>query len=172
MTSLIASGIGLALAALLSTPALARVTELNITSVEPFAEGSNFGNAGAYERVKGTYKGEIDPADARNKVIVNIDKAPRNAAGRVEYEAEFYLLRPVESERIALSAHRAAVRSAPRDRIRARAFPDRALRSTFPPSPRFRPARDHSRSASRPRAADIVASKKTRLESNEVVRVA
>ena len=47
MTSLIASGIGLALAALLSTPALARVTELNITSVEPFAEGSNFGNAGA-----------------------------------------------------------------------------------------------------------------------------
>ena len=85
--------------ALISTTATARVTEINIATVEPFAEGAAFGNAGAYERVKGTYKGEIDPADARNKVIVNIDKAPRNAAGKVEYEAEFYILRPVDAAR-------------------------------------------------------------------------
>ncbi len=87
------------MATLLSTPALARVTELNIVVVEPFAEGATFGSTGAYERVRGTFKGEIDPADARNKVIVNIDKAPRNAGGRVEYEAEFYILRPVEAAR-------------------------------------------------------------------------
>ena len=91
----------LVLAALASivTPAAARVTALTVTAVEPFAEGATFGNSGAYEKVKGTYKGEIDPADARNKVIVNIDKAPRNTAGRVEYEAEFYILRPVEAAR-------------------------------------------------------------------------
>ena len=80
-------------------PATARVLEFNITAVEPFAEGSTFGNAGAYERVRGTFKGELDPADPRNKVIVNLDKAPRNAAGRVEYEADFFMLRPVEAAR-------------------------------------------------------------------------
>jgi hypothetical protein len=80
-------------------PTNARVIEFNIVAVEPFAEGSTFGNAGAYERVRGTFKGELDPADARNKVIVNIDKAPRNAAGRVEYEADFFMLRPVEAAR-------------------------------------------------------------------------
>ena len=74
----------------------ARVTEFNIVAVEPFAEGASFGNAGAYERVRGTYKGELDPGDARNQVIVNLDKAPRNAAGRVEYEADFFMLRPVD----------------------------------------------------------------------------
>ena len=77
----------------------ARVTEFNIVAVEPFAEGASFGNAGAYERVRGTYKGELDPGDARNQVIVNLDKAPRNAAGRVEYEADFFMLRPVDAAR-------------------------------------------------------------------------
>ena len=79
--------------------ATARVIEFNIAAVEPFAEGSSFGNTGAYERVRGTFKGELDPADPRNKIIVNIDKAPRNAAGRVEYEADFFMLRPVEGAR-------------------------------------------------------------------------
>jgi hypothetical protein len=77
----------------------AGVTEFNILAIEPFAEGARFGDAGAYERVRGTYKGELDPADARNRVIVNLDKAPRNAAGRVEYEADFFLLRPVDAAR-------------------------------------------------------------------------
>jgi hypothetical protein len=80
-------------------PAVARVTEINVTVVEPFAEGMSFGNAGAYERVKGTFKGELDPADARNRVIVNLDKAPRNSAGRVEYEADFFMLRPKDAGR-------------------------------------------------------------------------
>jgi hypothetical protein len=79
--------------------ATANVLEFNVTAVEPFAEGAAFGNTGAYERVRGTFKGELDPSDARNKVIVNLDKAPRNAAGRVEYEADFFMLRPVEGAR-------------------------------------------------------------------------
>ncbi len=89
----------MALAALHALPASAVLTEFNIAAVEPFAEGSTFGSAGAYERVRGTFKGELDPADARNKVIVNLDKAPRNAAGRVEYEADFFMLRPVDGAR-------------------------------------------------------------------------
>ncbi|MGH8701295.1 MAG: alpha/beta hydrolase domain-containing protein [Burkholderiales bacterium] len=82
-----------------TAPAAARVTEINVTAVEPFADGAAFGDAGAYERVKGTFKGELDPADPRNKVIVNLDKAQTNAAGRVEYEADFFMLRPVDAAR-------------------------------------------------------------------------
>ena len=82
-----------------AAPAAARVTEINVTAVEPFAGGAAYGDAGAYERVRGTFKGDLDLADPRNKVIVNLDKAPKNAAGRVEYEADFYILRPVDPAR-------------------------------------------------------------------------
>ncbi len=84
---------------LAAAPASARLTEITVTSVEPFADGAAFGDAGAYERVRGAFKGELDPTDPRNRVIVNLEKAPRNAAGRVEYEADFYLLRPVDPAR-------------------------------------------------------------------------
>ena len=84
---------------LVAAPAAAKLTEINVTAVEPFAEGHAFGDVGAYERVKGTFKGELDPADPRNKVIVNLDKAPRNAAGRVEYEVDFFMLRPADAAR-------------------------------------------------------------------------
>lgn len=82
-----------------AAPAAGRVTAISITVVEPFAEGASFGNTGAYERVKGTFRGELDPADPRNRAIVNIDKAARNAAGRVEYEADFFMLRPADAAR-------------------------------------------------------------------------
>jgi hypothetical protein len=85
--------------ALAAAPAGARLTEINVTAVEPFADSASFGNTGAYERVKGTFKGELDPAHPRNKVIVNLDKAPKNATGRVEYEADFFILRPVDAAR-------------------------------------------------------------------------
>jgi len=82
-----------------SAPASARLTAITITAVEPFAPGTSFGEAGAYERVKGVFRGELDPQDARNRVIVNLDKAPRNASGKVEYEADFFMLRPAEPAR-------------------------------------------------------------------------
>ena len=55
-----------ALAAVHAFPAFAMLTELNITAVEPFAEGASFGDTGAYEGVRGTFKGTLDPNDARN----------------------------------------------------------------------------------------------------------
>ena len=57
----------LAACVIAAAPVGARVTEINIAAVEPFADGAGFGAAGAYERVRGTFKGEIDPADPRNK---------------------------------------------------------------------------------------------------------
>jgi hypothetical protein len=86
-------------AACLIPLAEARVTEIRIDAIEPFAESAAFGDSGAYERLKGRFRGELDPADARNRVIVNLDRAPRNASGRVEYEADFFMLRPVDPAR-------------------------------------------------------------------------
>jgi hypothetical protein len=81
---------------LIAAPVHARLTEIRIVEAAPFAPGTTYGDAGAYERVKGTFKGELDPADARNRVIANLDLAPRTARGRVEYEADFFILRPAD----------------------------------------------------------------------------
>jgi hypothetical protein len=77
----------------------AAIVSIRVDRVEPFANGATFGAAGAYERVVGVARGELDPADPRNAGIVNLDLAPRNARGRVEYETDFYLLRPVDPAR-------------------------------------------------------------------------
>jgi hypothetical protein len=87
-------GIGLALVAM--TAAEARVTRIEITRQEPFAAGAQFGATGAYEKVVGRFRGELDPAHPLNARIVDIDKAPRNARGMVEYSADFYILKPVD----------------------------------------------------------------------------
>ena len=79
--------------------AQARLTEIRVQKVEPFAEGTTFGAAGAYERVLGVAKGELDPADARNRGIVNLDRAARNPRGHVEYEVEWFMLRPADASK-------------------------------------------------------------------------
>jgi len=77
----------------------ARITEIGVQRIEPFADGASFGPSGAYERVSGVAKGELDPTDARNNRIVNLDRVPRNARGRVEYEVEWFMLRPADASR-------------------------------------------------------------------------
>jgi alpha/beta hydrolase family protein len=73
--------------------------EIKIAAVEPFAEARPFGEAGPYQRVRGTAKGELDPAAPQNRVIVDLDRAPRNARGLVEYETDFFMLRPEDPGR-------------------------------------------------------------------------
>jgi len=87
------------LALLLPHVAAAAITSIRVDRIEPFAAGAEFGSVGAYERVVGVAHGELDPADPHNAGIVNLDKAPRNARGRVEYETDFYVLRPVDPPR-------------------------------------------------------------------------
>ena len=81
-------------ALLLAAPAMARVTDVRIETIEPFAGGQAFGTTGAYERVIGVAKGELDPADPRNAGIAGLAQAKRNASGKVEYETDIFLLRP------------------------------------------------------------------------------
>ena len=86
---------GAVLASLVAT-AQARVTQIDIIKRESFAGGQTFGSVGAYEKVVGRFHGELDPKSPLNAVIVDLDKAPRNARGMVEYSADFYILKPVD----------------------------------------------------------------------------
>jgi hypothetical protein len=78
-------------------PASARITSLELAPPEPFAGGASFGEAGAYERVVGKVRGELDPADPRNAGIADIALAPRNAKGMVLYTTDFFMLRPKDA---------------------------------------------------------------------------
>jgi hypothetical protein len=89
--------LALGLAALgLVTTADARITEIRIDTVEPFIGGHAFGSVGPYERLTGVAKGELDPSARENAVIVDLDKAPRNSRGMVEYEIDIFILRPAD----------------------------------------------------------------------------
>lgn len=81
---------------LLTGEALARITEIRIDAVEPFAGGQPFGEVGAYVRIKGVARGELDPKAPENAVIVDLDKAPQNARGFVDYEVDIFILRPAD----------------------------------------------------------------------------
>jgi len=75
------------------------LVSLDIEKVEPLADGAPFGEAGAYERVIAVARGEVDPAAPGNSGIALIDKAPRNAAGKVEYATSVFILRPKDAAR-------------------------------------------------------------------------
>ncbi len=80
-------------------PVEAKVVRIEVERTTPYAGGRTFGEAGAFERLEGTVFMEVDPHDPRNAVIVNLDRAPRNAEGRVEFSAPFVLIRPVDVTR-------------------------------------------------------------------------
>jgi hypothetical protein len=67
---------------------------LTITATQPFANGAAFGAVGAYEQLTGRIKGEVDPKDPRNAIIQDLEFAPVNARGMVEYTADFVMLKP------------------------------------------------------------------------------
>lgn len=70
--------------------------KLKIDHVESAFEGLAFGAVGAYEKVVGRAYGEVDPDHRLNREVINLAKAPRNAAGQVEYWVDFCLLKPVD----------------------------------------------------------------------------
>jgi alpha/beta hydrolase family protein len=77
----------------------ARVTRFVVEDRVPFAGGMEWGTAGAYERLKGTAYMEVDPRDPLDAVIVNLDRAPLNARGMVEFSSPFLILKPVDMSR-------------------------------------------------------------------------
>ena len=75
------------------------LTELEITNRTSFASGERFGEVGAYELLEGTAHYAVDPSHARNQGITDLNLAPRNSAGRVEFSADFAMLQPVNIDR-------------------------------------------------------------------------
>jgi len=76
--------------------AAAHVTRVEILSRADIQDGRTIGSAGAYEKIVCRVYFAVDPTNIHNRQIVDIDKAPRNANGEVEFSADLYLLRPKE----------------------------------------------------------------------------
>ncbi len=77
----------------------AEVTRVEITARRDVAGGRSFGSTGSYEQIVGKLHFAIDPANKRNLVITDLDKAPKNAAGKIEMSADLVILKPRDSSK-------------------------------------------------------------------------
>ena len=82
-----------------ASTAEAGVTRLEVLRREIVLNGRPFGAAGPYEKLVGTVHFALDPALPQNIGIVDLNLAPQNAKGLVEFSADFYLLKPVNPVR-------------------------------------------------------------------------
>jgi hypothetical protein len=84
----------------ISHAAMAEVVRFELTGPpRPALEGRSFGAVGPYVEIRARATIALDPADPRNAVIADIDRAPRNAQGRVEATADVVILRPADLSR-------------------------------------------------------------------------
>src|SRR5215472_3556316 len=87
----------LAVVLALAASAQARVTRIVIEHREsPAYKGQSFGEAGKYEWLRGRAYGELDPKEPLNAIITDLEFAPRNARGMVEYVATVTIVKPVD----------------------------------------------------------------------------
>jgi len=75
------------------------VTRFQVLTRRPYEDGRLFGETGAYERIDGVLHFAVDPFDSVNAGIVDLELAPRDAAGKVHFQADMRLLRPVTPPR-------------------------------------------------------------------------
>src|SRR5438270_13986976 len=87
------------LLALAAAPVSAEVVRIEVTSRADLVGGQPFGAAGPYEKLAGKIFFAVDPSLPANRIVTDIDNAPRNAAGKVEFSSDFYLLKPKQMER-------------------------------------------------------------------------
>ena len=90
---------GLVVWLLSAAAAEAGVTRLQIDRREVVLNGRPFGAAGPYEKLAGKVYFALDPALPQNRGIVDLNLAPKNGQGLVEFRADFYLLKPVDPQR-------------------------------------------------------------------------
>src|SRR3989454_11770190 len=75
------------------------VTSLQITKRTAVLDGRPFGAAGAYEKRVHVHRIGFHQTTQANQAIADLAAAPRSAAGLVECDADFYVLRPRDSAR-------------------------------------------------------------------------
>ena len=74
--------------------ASAEVVRVDVERRDDIADGRSYGLTGAYERVAGRIHYAVDPANSANRIVTDIDYAPTDDAGRVEFSADFVLVKP------------------------------------------------------------------------------
>jgi hypothetical protein len=79
-----------------SSTAEAGLLRLRIERREVVLGGKAFGLAGPYEKLVGRADFALDPKLKQNDIVVDLERAPKNLQGKVEFIADFYLLKPVE----------------------------------------------------------------------------
>src|SRR5581483_4208149 len=72
----------------------AAVLRVEVQERADVLDGKSFGRTGPYERIAGKVYFAVDPAIPANRIVTDLDKAPRNEQGRVEFSADLYVLKP------------------------------------------------------------------------------
>ena len=80
--------------ALGATLAQARVTRIVIDTTTALVNPANAANP--YQEITGRAFGELNPRDRHNRLITDLDLAPKNARGNAEYIASFRIRKPVD----------------------------------------------------------------------------
>lgn len=76
-----------------------RVERFEIIERGPAFGGRGFGDHGSYEEIKAVAHLTVDPAAPANRMIVDLDKAPRRRDGRVAYDVDVTILRPADARK-------------------------------------------------------------------------
>ena len=84
---------------LVAAPVGAEVVRIEVKSRADVLAGQSFGTAGPYEKLSGRIHFAVDPRNTANQIIADIDKAPKNPAGKVEFSSDFYLIKPKDPGR-------------------------------------------------------------------------
>ena len=84
------------LACLLAASLSAAVHNVHIVERKDFAGGKSFGNTGPYESIRAKVTFQIDPNSPANANIADIQLAPRNAQGMVEFASDIYVIKPTD----------------------------------------------------------------------------
>lgn len=78
----------------------ARITRIALNRAEsPAFEGAAFDAAGQFEKLVGIAHGEVDPTQPANAIIQDLQLAPRNGRGMVEYSTDVYIIKPIDMRR-------------------------------------------------------------------------
>ena len=79
----------------LAQPLAAKVVKFEVLRIEsPAFEGRSFGAVGTYDRIIARATIAVAPGTPHNSLIVDVERAPRNAQGLVEAATEVEILRP------------------------------------------------------------------------------
>src|SRR5438093_826425 len=84
---------------LVAAPLRAEVVRIEVNSRADVLAGKSFGPAGPYEQLSRRSYVAVDPRNSANQVVTDIDKAPKNASGKVEFSSDFFIIKPKDLAR-------------------------------------------------------------------------